>query len=400
MIAVRPSPTEARGPRRVQKVALVAPYDYAYPGGVNTHISSLARTYNQMGLDARVIAACSEKDNPPELLISASASTIRVNYSGSTSYISLSARAYGRVRDILRREDFDVIHLHEPLTPTIPFYVLLHSRTLNVGTFHAYRDSIVSLYQAGIALRPLMDRLDGRICVSPAAQEYISRFFPGEYVVIPNGIDYAFFADEHTEPIARFADGRPNILFVGRLDKRKGFKYLLRAYEQVKRACPEVRLLAVGGFDRAEAQPLLEFTENRRLPDVHLLGYVTREELRRYYHTCDIFCAPSTGFESFGYVLIEAMAAGKPVVASDIAGYRCVLEQGRQGILVPPEDVDALAEALVRLLRNGDQRRHMGEAGRLRAGEFAWPRVASALLDYYGHLLERKRRDLACYRTN
>lgn len=391
---------EAQGTRsngRVHKVALVAPYDFAYPGGVQTHISSLARTYRDMGLDVRVIAACSDTENLPELLINASASTVRLKYSGSTSHFSLSARAYGRIRDILQRGAFDVVHLHEPLMPTIPFYALLHSRSLNVGTFHAYRDSALSFYQAAVALRPLMDRLDGRICVSPAAREYISRYFPGEYVIIPNGIDYDFFAAD-VPPVLEFADGRPNILFVGRLEKRKGFKYLLEAYEPVKRTCPEVRLLVVGGFGAEEVQPFEEFAEERRLPDVHFIGYVSDEMLRRYYRTCSICCAPNTGFESFGYVLTQAMAASKPVVASDIAGYRFVMQHEVQGLLVPPEDSQALAEALIRLLRNPEEQRRFGEAGRQRAAEFSWQRVARTLLDYYEQLIERKR-ELAWFQT-
>ena len=377
---------------RVRKVALIAPYDYAYRGGVNTHIMSLARAYKEMGLSVRVIAACSSQTRREELLINASASTIRIKHGGTSAYISISPRAYTRVRDALRRENFDVVHLHEPLTPAIPFYALLHSRAVNVGTFHAYKEStFLSFYQAAVALRPLMERLDGRIAVSPAARDYVARFFPGEYVIIPNGIDYDFYATP-APPIARFADGsKANLLFVGRLDKRKGFRYLLEAYELIKRACPEVRLIAVGAFRHDEAEPYLEFVEKHRLPDVHLIGYVSDEELRRYYHTADIVCAPSTGDESFGYVLIEAMAAGKPVVASDIPGYRYVLEDGLWGVLVPPGDPEALAAAICRLVREPSYRLALGEAGRARAAQFSWKRVALAILDYYNELLQRKQ---------
>lgn len=380
------------GNSALERIALVAPYDYAYRGGVNTHINSLARTYEGFGLYVRVIAACSEMENPPELLINASASTVPIQYSGSTAYVSLSARAYGRIRDVLKREAFDVIHLHEPLTPTIPFMTLLHSQVLNVGTFHAYRDSRFSLYQAARAFRPLMDKLDGRVAVSPAAKAYISRYFPGEYVVIPNGINYEFLSAPNVPTVKRFADGRPGILFVGRLDKRKGFKYLLSAYETVKRAVPEVRLIAVGGFGPEEAAEFEEFTDEHRLPDVHLVGRVSDDDLRSYYHTCDVVCVPSTGFESFGYVLIEGMAAGKPVVASDIDGYRFVMQHERQGLLVPPEDTPAIAEALIRLLRRPSERRAMGRVGRERAAEFAWSRVARILLDYYQELNTRNRK--------
>jgi len=146
---------------------------------------------------------------------------------------------------------------------------------LTVGTFHAYRDSAFSLYQAARAFGRLMDRLDGRIAVSPAARDYVSRYFPGEYEVIPNGVDFEFFSDDSVPLVPQFADGRPNILFVGRLDKRKGFEFLLEAYEEVKRACPEVRLLVVGGFDDDEVKPYAEFVDERRLPDVHFIGQAT-----------------------------------------------------------------------------------------------------------------------------
>ncbi|MHB0878556.1 MAG: glycosyltransferase family 4 protein [Anaerolineae bacterium] len=393
-------PNNGGGNGRLHKIALVAPYDYAYRGGVNTHISSLAQTYQDLGLDVRVIAACSNAGELPEHLIRASSHTLPIHYSGSTTYISLSPRAFGRIRDILRREEFDVIHVHEPLAPAIPISALIYSRSLNVGTFHAYRDSSLSFYQASAALRPIIERLDGRIAVSPAAREYISRYFPGDYVVIPNGIDYDRFAAP-AEPIAQFADGRPNILYVGRLDKRKGFRYLLSAYEQVKRACPQVRLLAVGAFGPEEVAEHIEFAEDHRLPDVHFIGHVTDDALRRYYHTCDIVCVPSTGFESFGYVLIEAMAAGKPVVASDIPGYSFVMQHGRQGLFVPPEDSDALADALISLVRDPDAGRRLGEEGRRRAAEFSWHSVAKRVLDYYGTLTEAKRkREAECSPTS
>ncbi|NLT42861.1 MAG: glycosyltransferase family 4 protein [Anaerolineae bacterium] len=389
------------GSAALERIALVAPYDYAYRGGVNTHINSLARTYEEFGLYVRVIAACSETDNPPELLINASASTLPFQYSGSTAYVSLSARAYGRIRDVLKREAFDVVHLHEPLTPAIPFLALLHSQVLNVGTFHSYRDSRFSLYQAARALKPLMDKLDGRVAVSPAAKEYVSRYFPGDYVVIPNGINYEYLSAPGVPPIQRFSDGRPSILFVGRLDKRKGFKYLMEAFETVKRAVPEVRLIAVGGFTAEEAKEFAEFAAEHRLPDVHLVGRVSDDDLRSFYHTCDVVCVPSTGFESFGYILIEGMAAGKPVVASDIAGYRFVLQHERQGLLVPPKSPSAIAESLIRLLRHPGERRAMGRAGRQRAAEFAWTRVARTLLDYYEELNHRQRkREPAWYLTD
>ena len=216
----------------------------------------------------------------------------------------------------------------------IPFLASAGLPVLNVGTFHAYRDSRFSLYQAARAFKPLMDKLDGRVAVSPAAKEYVSRYFPGEYVIIPNGINYEYLSAPGVPLIQRFADGRPSILFVGRLDKRKGFKYLMQAYETVKRAVPEVRLIAVGGFTTEEAAEFEEFAAERRLPDVHLVGRVSDEDLRSYYHTCDVVCVPSTGFDPSATSSSRAWRQGNrwsppisPVTASSCStsdkGYWC-----------------------------------------------------------------------------
>jgi phosphatidylinositol alpha-mannosyltransferase len=203
-------------------------------------------------------------------------------------------------------------------------------------------------------------------------------------------VDFERFADPTIRPIEHFDDGRPNILFVGRLEKRKGFEYLLKAFRFVKAAFPEARLLVVGRYDKEDVEPFEWYVQHHRLSDVHFIGYVPPEELPRYYHTATLCCVPSTGFESFGIVLLEAMASGVPVVASDIAGYREVLTDGVEGVLVPPANIDALASAIIGLLKDPDRRRAMAEQGQAKARRYNWDRIAQQVMEYYEVLLERR----------
>jgi phosphatidylinositol alpha-mannosyltransferase len=379
------------------KIALVSPYDYPYPGGVVKHISYLDKEFQRLGHDVRIIAACSDDvgDVPPQV-IKVSGSSAHIPFAGSVARITLSPRVYRRVKRILRREQFDVIHLHEPLTPALPLAVLRHAplspQSVVVGTFHAYRESMHPGYDYAKPLfEPFFDRLDGHIAVSEVVRDYLLPYFPGDYRVIPNGIDLERFGDPALRPMERFDDGKLNILFVGRLEKRKGFKYLLRAFGLVKEAVPEARLMVVGAYDKEDKEPFVLYARRHRLRDVRFIGYVSEDDLPRYYRTCHVFCAPSTGFESFGIILLEAMAAGKPIVASNIAGYRSVVEDGGEGLLVQPENERRLADALVRLLKDPDLRGRMGRQGQTKAADYSWDKVAQQVLDYYRELLEEKR---------
>jgi len=380
------------------KIALVSPYDYPYPGGVVNHIFYLDREFRRLGHDVRIIAACSEDvGDVPRQVIKVSGSIAHVPFAGSVARITLSPRVYRRVKKILKQEQFDVIHLHEPMTPTLPLSVLRHvplsPQSVVVGTFHAYRESNHPGYEY---IKPIFerffDRLDGRIAVSEVVRDFLIPYFPGDYRIIPNGIDVERFGDPALRPIERFDDGKLNILFVGRLDKRKGFKYLLQAFAQVKKAVPEARLMVVGAYDKEDKAPYVLYARQHRLRDVRFIGYVSEDDLPRYYRTCHVFCAPSTGFESFGIILLEAMAAGKPIVASNIAGYRSVLEDGEEGLLVQPEDEQGLAETLIRLLKDSALRGRMGHKGQAKATVYSWQKVAQQVLDYYRELLERKGR--------
>lgn len=379
------------------KIALVSPYDYPFPGGVVNHIFYLDREFRRLGHDVRVIAACSDDvgDVPPQV-IKVSGSIAHIPFAGSVARITLSPRVYRRVKKILKQERFDVIHLHEPMTPTLPLAVLRHvplsPQSVVVGTFHAYRESMHPGYDyAKPIFERFFDRLDGHIAVSEAVRDYLMPYFPCNYRIIPNGIDLERFSDPALRPLERFDDGKLNILFVGRLEKRKGFKYLLQAFARVKKAVPEARLMVVGAYDKEDKEPFVLYARENRLRDVRFIGQVSEDDLPRYYRACHVFCAPSTGFESFGIILLEAMAAGKPIVASDIDGYRGVLGDGEEGLLVQPGDERRLAEALIRLLKDPALRERMGRQGQATATDYAWHKVAQQVLDYYRELLEKKR---------
>ncbi len=373
------------------RIALVTPYDYPYPGGVTEHIASLDRVFRQWGHDVWVLAASTrEEDELDRNVLKVSGGVVPLPTSGSMARISLSPRVYRRVKTILQEKSFDVIHLHEPMMPMLPLVVLHHSRALNVGTFHAYRENGHPGYEYGRhLLQPFFDRLDAKIAVSEAARDAVARYFPGDYTIIPNGIDYERFSRDE-EPLPAYADGRPTILFMGRLEKRKGFQYLLEAFAHVRMAVPDARLLVAGAYDKEDKEPFVYQARREGIGGIRFVGYVRDEVKARYLHSCDVCCVPSTGFESFGIVLLEGMAAGRPLVASDIPGYRGVLTDGREGLLVAPGDSQALAAALIRLLRDPDMRARMGAQGRETARAFAWDKVAGRVLDLYRALLEEK----------
>jgi len=374
------------------RIALVSPYDYSYPGGVQEHIRHLDRELRAMGHDVWILAPSSGDEDVLEAnVIKVSGMVVPVPFSGSIARITVSPRAYRRVKTILKDYRFDVIHIHEPMMPILPLAVLRHSKAVNVGTFHAYRESHPGYEYGKRLLEPFFNRLDGKIAVSPAARDLVAHYFPGEYVIIPNGIDTQRFGSPLVRPIERYMDGRLNILFVGRMEKRKGFEYLIRAFVRVKAAVPGVRLLVVGAFDKEDKAPYVQFARQHGLHEVRFIGYVSSEDIPRYYRTAHVFCAPSTGFESFGIVLLEAMAAGVPIVASNIPGYCHVLTDGREGLMVPPGDPVALAQAIIWLLYHPDERARMGAAGRRTARNYDWCKVARQVFGYYEELLTRRR---------
>ena len=372
------------------KIILVSPYDWSAPGGVNNHVANLARQFARRGHEVRIAAPSSRPPKyHPEYLEIIGESTIGLPASGSVANVCISYRLGPRVKRLLAREGFDIVHIHEPFMPLLPFQFLRYSRYTNVATFHATREGGSRLYAySKFLINPWWQNIHGRIAVSRAALKMIGKYFPDRYRLIPNGIDYGFFAAE-VPPIAEFMDDKRNILFVGRQEKRKGLPYLLEAYARLKAEMPRTRLVIVGP-DGGMQEVCQRYVERTGLEDVHFLGYVPYQDLPRYYKSADVFCAPNTGQESFGIVLLEAMAAGAPIVASRIDGFSDVLTDGVHGILVPPQDSTALAEALRRMLMDAAMREGMARAGARHAQQYSWDSVSVRVLEFYQDTLRAR----------
>ncbi len=372
------------------KIALVSPYDFAYPGGVTNHISALDYRFTKMGHEVRVIAPASQVVPDFGDRFIPIGKPRPVPASGSIVRITISLRLASKIKAVLSEENFDIIHLHEPFMPMLCSAVLRFSNIANVGTFHACRGR--PGYHFGrpistIILKRRARKLHGKIAVSKAAMEFANEHVFGDYEIIPNGVDLDRFSPD-VSPIDEFCDGKLNILFVGRLEKRKGLDYLLKAYKQVKKEVSNSRLIIIGPGTRL-GKRYKKWVKHNNLADVIFVGYVSSDELPRYYKTADIFCSPATGRESFGIVLLEAMAVGKPIVASNIEGYAAVVTHSVEGLLVPPKDSAKLAQVLISLLNDKSLRQQMGDRGRVKALNYGWDNIAQRVLNYYERTLSQ-----------
>jgi phosphatidylinositol alpha-mannosyltransferase len=353
-------------------------------GGVKSHIAHLAALFREWGHEVVVFAPASEPERVAgECVVMGRPRSIRV--SGSVARVTFAWKS-PEVKELLAQEPFDIIHLHEPLMPLLPYHFLRYATCATVGTFHAAKDRGNRFYGYTTRItRRYFRRLDGKIAVSPAAASLISRYFAGYFNIIPNGIDYEHFRRER-EPLPEFMDGKLNILFVGRPEKRKGLKYLLRAYIRIKQQEPNVRLIVVGAGDFSRYERLMA-----PIGDVVFRSYVPYDELPRYHRSAHVFCAPNTGNESQGYVLLEAMAAGLPVIASNIEGFAGVITDELDGVLTRPKDSVGLAATIIRLLRDPRLRAELGARGQAQAAHYSWDNVARRVLSYYERLLYEHR---------
>ena len=362
------------------KIALVSAYDFASRGGVQTHVRELAGQLRAWGHDVRIVAPCSDAGKVEDEGFIPMGKPFPLPSRGSVGRISVSVWLRGKIKEMLDEEQFDIIHMHEPFSSYVCVGMLSQSNAVNIATFHAYPGSRV--YDVGGAriAQPYFKKLHGCIAVSQPAKESISNYFESDYEIIPNGVRIDQYRDG-VEPFSHLQDGMINVLFLGRADKRKGLKYLLLAYSELKWDWPNLRLVVLGPDNpNAECQRIIA---ERNLEDVVFVGAVSDEDKFRYLKTADVYCSPATGGESFGIVLVEAMAAGLPIVTSEIPGYMTVVRNGIEAMTFPPKDVEALAGALAKVLEDADLKRQLAENALRRADEFRWERVARRVLDYY-----------------
>lgn len=377
------------------KIAMVTPYDLAVPGGVNTHAQYLADAFRNWGHEVQVIGPASQALPHTSTNLHVLGRARPVWAGGSVARIALSYRLSHSVRTLLQRETFDIVHLHEPLMPALPLQFLHHSHATHIATFHAAEPIGRRLGQiAAPLLARWLNRIDARIAVSAIAGAQAERYLGRPCEVIPNCIDIATFAQAApplADPPHGLREDRRTILFVGRQEPRKGLTHLLTAYGRLRVRRPDTQLVIVGPISPLGRRQR-NWIQRQGWKDVIFTGAVNQTELLRYYQTADLLCAPATGGESFGFVLVEAMAVGLPIVASDIPGYRDLLDRSEAGVMVPPQDPASLAEALLVLLNDQSTRAAMGAAGRRRAEAFSVETVGRQVLALYDHHLNRRSR--------
>ncbi|MGH7747456.1 MAG: glycosyltransferase family 4 protein, partial [Candidatus Dormibacteria bacterium] len=368
----------------------VSPYDYTHPGGVSEHVRHLAAELRERDHRVTVMAPSNEVDDDNDI-----PGYVRIGRSvpmpgnGSVARIALSFHLVRRVRQLLDAEGFDVVHYHEPLVPALPITVLRFHRGANVGTFHAFQRRNLGYYYGRPFLKRYFKRLHSCIAVSAPARDFVSRYFAGDYHVVPNGIDTSRF-HAGLEPLdALRTPGKATLLFVGRLEQRKGLPTLLDAYSEVRRRRRDVRLVVVG--DGAMRWGYERYVESEGIPDVTFLGHVESALLPRCYTSADVFCTPALGGESFGIVLLEAMSSGVPVLASDIPGFRQVITSGRDGMLLPRDEPEAWTRAILDLLGDPAASRGMAEQGLLTSRRYDWARIVDAVLEVYSEARARAR---------
>jgi phosphatidylinositol alpha-mannosyltransferase len=362
---------------RPLRIGICAPYDLGRAGGVNSHIRAQARALRARGHEVRVFGASSAPLSDGELALSGCLSLV---IGGTETGMGVDPRSWFGVGRLLRSERFDLIHMHEPLMPLVPWFVLRQAAVPVVATFHTHREQGHRWYgRYHWLLDPLMRRVHTRLAVSDAARRTVTRDFPGDYEVVPNGIDVDRFRVPTPRPPDMPADRR-FVLYVGRLEPRKGVDRLLRAMPAVQQQAPDTRLVIVGdGPGRAALESLareigVDVLFTSRVPDLVLPAY---------YRAADVVCSPALGDESFGIVLLEAMAAERPIVATRIDGYAEILTGAGSARLVNVDDPPALAHAIVSLLAAPDLRQSLGARGAAFVRAYDWSAIARRLEAIY-----------------
>lgn len=358
------------------RIGIVCPYSWDVPGGVQFHIRDLAEHLTRLGHEVSVLAPADDGTPLPPYVVSAGRA-VPVPYNGSVARLNFGFLSAARVRRWLHDGAFDVIHIHEPASPSLGLLACWAAQGPIVATFHTSNPRSRAMIAAYPILQPALEKISARIAVSEYARRTLVEHLGGDAVVIPNGVDVDFFA--RAEPKKEW-QGR-TIGFIGRIDEpRKGLPVLMKALPTILAEVPDARLLVAGRGDEKEAVADLPAELRSR---VEFLGMVTDEDKARLLRSVDVYVAPNTGGESFGIILVEAMSAAAPVLASDLDAFAQVLDQGEAGELFANEDADALAAAAVRLLRDPARLAELRERGSRHVRRFDWSTVGADILAVY-----------------
>ncbi len=374
------------------RICLVSAAYYPYPSGVSEHVHHLAVSLQQLGQEVQILTTrfpgdCDESPGPIPVTRIGRAVLIPMNRSFATLPVGL--RMPAQVKNFLRTNRFDIVHCHGLAWPEISYWASLYNETTTLVSFLT---AGFKIHTRGAKLvqwlfRRQFRNIDGLVPISKRARRAFEAYVPGDYRIIPCGVDIERFRPD-LAPLPETKPTGQTILFLGRLDARKGIRVLLETMPRLLAILPQVRLIVVGtGPEERHARRLVaKLTISDR---IDFVGRVSREDLPRYYTGCDVYCSPTLGGETLGIVLLEAMASGTPVVASDIPGYDETVRNRVDGLLVPPGNPAALADALAGLLKNRELMAELTTAGLARAREYAWPVIARRTLDYYRELRER-----------
>lgn len=365
------------------RIGIVCPYSWDVPGGVQFHIRDLAEHLVKLGHAVSVLAPADDDTPLPPYVVSAGRA-VPVPYNGSVARLNFGFLSAARVRRWLRDGRFDVLHIHEPASPSLGLLSCWAAKGPIVATFHTSNPRSRAMIAAYPILQAALEKISARIAVSEYARRTLVEHLGGDAVVIPNGVDVSFFAHAEAEPLWQGGAARGlggTIGFIGRIDEpRKGLPTLMRAFPGILEKRPGVRLLVAGRGDEKEAAEALP-AEVR--DHVEFLGMVSDEDKARLLRSVDLYVAPNTGGESFGIILVEAMSAGAPVLAADLDAFRQVLGGGSAGELFPVEDADALAKAALRLLGDPGRLAALREAGGRHVRRFDWSTVGADVLSVY-----------------
>jgi len=360
------------------RIGIVCPYSWDIPGGVSAHVADLAESLMRMGHYVSVLAPAEFDELLPAYVVS-TGKPRAVRYNGSVARLSFGPIAARKVSKWIEEGEFDVLHVHEPLAPSLSVLACWAAKGPIVATWHSSMDRSRMMLTLSKLAQTAMEKVSARIAVSEAARATLIKHVDGDAVVIPNGVNTAAFTN--AKPMFGWPGANQSIVFLGRGDEpRKGLAVLVEAYPEIRRNQPHIRLLIAGPGEPAET---LESLSPADRASVTVLGMVAPQDKASVLASGTIYVAPNTGGESFGIVLLEAMATGTPVVASDLEAFSRVLDNGRTGITFKNEDPTDLAKVVTELLANPTRRAQLSAQGKLRAAEFDWTVVAQKIVDVY-----------------